>query len=226
MEFRARLGRRAGWVEGHSISFGQSMAFHPLTDLLRRNFRIEEHDDSDRIRAKVAAAIERVGPGIEQGLPPLLHLLGVAAADDPVHHLAPEIRRAETFEALRQLLLRAAARKPEDGLDLGLLAQGLEQARADVPARADDDDSHLQRLPGRRGATHACFARIGPMSGYTKTNLRDVENQAPNFGMPQEMDALNQLLKAQADVIVANRHSDDLSDVVGKVYTRDIYGRD
>jgi mannose-6-phosphate isomerase-like protein (cupin superfamily) len=24
---------------------------------------------------------------------------------------------------------------------------------------------------------------------YTKTNLRDVENQAPNFGMPEEMEA-------------------------------------
>jgi mannose-6-phosphate isomerase-like protein (cupin superfamily) len=27
------------------------------------------------------------------------------------------------------------------------------------------------------------------MSGYTKTNLRDVENQAPKFGMPSELDA-------------------------------------
>ena len=27
------------------------------------------------------------------------------------------------------------------------------------------------------------------MGGYTKRNLRDVENQAPKFGMPEEMDA-------------------------------------
>ena len=27
------------------------------------------------------------------------------------------------------------------------------------------------------------------MSGYTRTNLRNVENQAPNFGMPPELEA-------------------------------------
>jgi uncharacterized cupin superfamily protein len=27
------------------------------------------------------------------------------------------------------------------------------------------------------------------MAGYTKKNLRDVENQAPKFGMPQELEA-------------------------------------
>lgn len=27
------------------------------------------------------------------------------------------------------------------------------------------------------------------MGGYTKTNLRDVDNQAPNFGMPDELEA-------------------------------------
>ena len=27
------------------------------------------------------------------------------------------------------------------------------------------------------------------MAHYTKQNLRDVENQAPNFGMPEELDA-------------------------------------
>jgi class 3 adenylate cyclase/tetratricopeptide (TPR) repeat protein len=113
MEFRERLGEQVAWVEGRSVSFGQSMAFHPLIDLLRRNFRVDEQDGAEVVREKVAAGVRRIGLGLEPAVPYLVHMLGAAEADDPVHTLDPQIRRAETFDALRQLLLRAAERKTQ-----------------------------------------------------------------------------------------------------------------
>jgi class 3 adenylate cyclase/tetratricopeptide (TPR) repeat protein len=113
LELRARLGDRMAWAEGRSVSFGRTMAFHPLIDLLRRNFRIEEQDAPEVVREKVAAAVERIGPGLEATVPYVFYMLGVADADHPVHGMDPQVRRVDTFDALRQLLLRAAERKPQ-----------------------------------------------------------------------------------------------------------------
>jgi class 3 adenylate cyclase/tetratricopeptide (TPR) repeat protein len=113
MEFRERIGERASWVEGRCVSFGQSMAFHPVIDLMRRNFRIEEQDPAEVVREKVTAGVARIGPGFESRLPYVFYMLGVAEPGDPVQRVDPQIRRAETFDALRQLLLRAAERKPQ-----------------------------------------------------------------------------------------------------------------
>jgi hypothetical protein len=36
LEFHRRLGAEVTWSEGHSVSFGWSIAYHPLIDLLQR----------------------------------------------------------------------------------------------------------------------------------------------------------------------------------------------
>jgi tetratricopeptide (TPR) repeat protein len=113
LEFRRRLGAEGTWLEGHAMSFGQSMAFHPLIDLLRRNFRIEEDDAETAIIAKIERGVLRLDEALQPVLPYVRYLLTVDPGDPTVRSMDPQLRRAELFDALRRLLLRAAEVRPQ-----------------------------------------------------------------------------------------------------------------
>jgi class 3 adenylate cyclase/tetratricopeptide (TPR) repeat protein len=109
LEFRHQLGEgEATWLEGHALSFGQAMAFHPLIDLLKRNFRIEEDDPEGLIIEKIEQGVLRLGDELRPILPYLRYFLAVDPGDAIVRTMDPQLRRAELFAALRRLLVRAA----------------------------------------------------------------------------------------------------------------------
>ncbi|MBI3329082.1 MAG: AAA family ATPase, partial [Nitrospinae bacterium] len=112
LEFRRRLGEEATWSEGRAMSFGRSIAFHPLIDLLRRNFRIEDGDTERAIVTKIERSVLRLGEDLRPILPYLRYLLSVAPGDPTVLTMDPQQRRAEIFDALRRLTLRAAEVRP------------------------------------------------------------------------------------------------------------------
>ena len=114
LEFRHQLGEtEATWLEGHALSFGQSMVLHPLIELLKRNFRIEEDDSEGEIIAKIEQGVLRLGEELRPTLPYLRVLLADNPGDATVATMDPQLRRAEIFEALRRLLLRAAEIRPQ-----------------------------------------------------------------------------------------------------------------
>ena len=112
-EFRRRLGEQATWCEGRALSYGRSMPFHPVTDLLRRVFGIEERDSEADVIEKVERSVLRLGPELKPTLPYLRHLLSVDPGDAAVAAMDPQLRRGEIFDAIRRVLLRAAELKPQ-----------------------------------------------------------------------------------------------------------------
>jgi class 3 adenylate cyclase/tetratricopeptide (TPR) repeat protein len=113
LELRRRVGEQAVWQEGHCLSFGGAMAFHPLIDLVRRRFGIDEADDEAGIGAKVEQGVAEAGEDPAPIAPYLRALLSVDPGNTAVRTMSPEQRRGETFEAVRRLLVRAAERRPQ-----------------------------------------------------------------------------------------------------------------
>ena len=113
-EFRRQLaesGRVVSWVEGQCVSFGQSIPFLPLVDLLRKNFGIEEFDGEPEIIAKVESVTRRMG-GLAEHVPFIRYLLSVDPGDAAVATMDAPNRRRLAFAALRALAVRGAQLRP------------------------------------------------------------------------------------------------------------------
>jgi len=113
LELRRRIGESADWHEGHCLSFGQAMTLHPLVDLVRRQFRVDEADDDAAIAAKIERGVAEIDKALETTVPYVRALLSLDPGDVEVRAMNPAQRRGETFEALRRLLVRAAERRPQ-----------------------------------------------------------------------------------------------------------------
>src|SRR3989454_2344204 len=113
LELRRRVGDEAAWQEGHCLSFGKAMAFHPLVDLLQRQFGVEEDDGEGAIASKIERGVTAVGAPLGPVAPYLRALLSVDPGDADVRSMSPAQRRGETFEALRRLLVHAAEQRPQ-----------------------------------------------------------------------------------------------------------------
>jgi class 3 adenylate cyclase/tetratricopeptide (TPR) repeat protein len=112
-ELRQRIGQEATWLEGRAMTFGQTMPYYPLVDLLRRNFRIEEDDGETVIIEKIEAGVLHLDPGLAPILPYIRYLLAVDPGDANVAEMDPRLRQAELFYSLRRLLIRAAESRPQ-----------------------------------------------------------------------------------------------------------------
>jgi transcriptional regulator with AAA-type ATPase domain/tetratricopeptide (TPR) repeat protein len=111
-EFRRQLGRSATWVEGQALSFGRSMPFHPVIDMIRRVCRIDDTDPEPVIIDKVERAGRRLGDDLGATLAFLRYLLSVDPGDPAVRAMDPKQRHAAIVEATHQLVERGSELRP------------------------------------------------------------------------------------------------------------------
>ncbi|MGE0822640.1 MAG: AAA family ATPase [Candidatus Binatia bacterium] len=86
--------------------------YHPLVDLLKNYFQLTNQDDDRRRREKITGKVLTLDRGLEDTLPYLFFLLGLAEPTSPLQQMDGQIRRQRILEAIKRLLLRESLNQP------------------------------------------------------------------------------------------------------------------
>jgi len=112
-EFQQRLtAQRVILLQGRCLSYGHTIPYLPVLDLLKSYFHIEARDDEQRIRDKLTHKIVTLDRRLEDTVPYLLPLLMVSEPTEALQQMDPQIKRRRTFEAIKRLLLRESLNQP------------------------------------------------------------------------------------------------------------------
>jgi len=99
-------------LETASVSYGTATPYLPLSNLLKTYLRIIDRDDTQAIRAKIAASSLALDEALKDAMPALLWLLEALPEDSPFLALDPLQRRLRTLDAIKRLLLRESRLRP------------------------------------------------------------------------------------------------------------------
>ena len=102
---------RATVITGHCLSYGASIPYLPLFDLVRNACGITADDPADQVARKIELWVKALELDVSLAHY-LRHAFGVSAGDQELAGLDPQALRDRTFDALRQLLVAEATRRP------------------------------------------------------------------------------------------------------------------
>ncbi|MFC6671889.1 adenylate/guanylate cyclase domain-containing protein [Marinobacterium aestuariivivens] len=111
-EFRPRAQQDCLVLETFSVSHGKAFAYLPLIELLKTYLQIGQQDDERRRREKVTGKVLTLDRQLEDSLPYLFYLLGMAESNSSLSQMDAQLRRQRTFDAIRRLLMRESLDQP------------------------------------------------------------------------------------------------------------------
>jgi len=102
----------ATFLEGKCLSYSKSMAYHPIIDILKSNFDIQENDSDIKIKDKVINGLKSMDVDELTTLPYLLELLSVS--DEHIDHanISPEDMKDRIIEALKLISVKGSEIRP------------------------------------------------------------------------------------------------------------------
>jgi len=112
-EFRKAVGSEdITFLEGKCLSYSKDTAYHPIIDVLKSTFDVQERDKDFEIIEKVKKGLKIIGTDEAFTLPFLLELLSVKDSGIENINMSPESKKDRTMEALKRITLKGAEVRP------------------------------------------------------------------------------------------------------------------
>jgi len=112
-EFRkAVTNEDVTFLEGRCLSYSRNIAYHPIVDILKANFEIQDNDTGQQVRQKVTSFLKIIQVDEPSTLPYLLELLSVKESGIEKIQMSPEARKDRTLEALKRITLKGSEVRP------------------------------------------------------------------------------------------------------------------
>ena len=112
-EFRKAVGNEdITFLEGKCLSYSKDTAYHPIIDVLKSTFDVQERDKDFEIIEKVKKGLKILGTDKASTLPFLLELLLVKDSGIDNMNMSPESKKDRTMEALKRIVLKGAEMRP------------------------------------------------------------------------------------------------------------------
>lgn len=99
-------------LEGRCLSYGASIPYAPIVDVLRANFGITDADPPPEVGSKVSLGLSELGIDPDERASVVLNLLGQRSAVDALADLTPEAVKKRTFDTLLTMVLSGGRRRP------------------------------------------------------------------------------------------------------------------
>jgi len=112
-EFRQHLAdRNVTYLEGRCLSYGGTIPYLPILDIVRANCAINDTDTPELIVHKIRASFQELALDVEEYAPYLSYLLGVKEGTGRLGVLTPEAIKERSFEMLRQMSVKGSQQRP------------------------------------------------------------------------------------------------------------------
>ena len=130
------------FLEGKCLSYGRGVAYHPVIDILKSNFDIQEGERDSEIKVKVKEGLNIIGVDEASTLPYLLELLSVKDSGIDQISMSPEAKKDRIVEACRKIVLKGSEVRP--------LIMAFEDLHWLDKSSEDVVKNYLESIPGSR----------------------------------------------------------------------------